>query len=70
VLASIDFVAAAKAHCWDGFHLRPDLGNLDEILDACYAGSGRSILVDVPIDADQVIGLNPRLYNLTTDTYL
>ena len=46
------------------------LDNLDEILDACYAGSGRSILVDVPIDADQVIGLNPRLYNLTTDTYL
>ncbi len=70
VLASIDFVAAAKAHGWDGFHLRPDLGNLDEILQACYAGSGRSILVDVPIDADQVIGLNPRLYNLTTDTYL
>jgi acetolactate synthase I/II/III large subunit len=69
-LAPIDFVAAAKAHGWDGYRLRPDLGNLDEILDACYAGSGRSILVDVPIDADQVIGLNPRLYNLTTDTYL
>ena len=69
-LSPIDFVAAAKAHGWDGFRLRPDLGNLDEILDACYAGSGRSILVDVPIDADQVIGLNPRLYNLTTDTYL
>ena len=69
-LGPIDFVAAAKAHGWDGFHLRPDLANLDEILDACYAGSGRSILVDVPIDADQVIGLNPRLYNLTTETYL
>jgi acetolactate synthase-1/2/3 large subunit len=69
-LAPIDFVAAAKAHGWEGFHLRPDLGNLDEIMDACYAAKGRSILVDVPIDADQVIGLNPRLYNLTTDTYL
>lgn len=69
-LAPIDFVGAAKAHGWDGYRLRADLGNLDEILDACYAGKGRSILVDVPIDADQVIGLNPRLYNLTTDTYL
>ena len=69
-LPSIDFVAAAKAHGWDGYRLRADLGNLDEILDACYAASGRSVLVDVPIDADQVIGLNPRLYNLTTDTYL
>jgi hypothetical protein len=24
----------------------------------------------VPVDADQVIGLNPRLNNLTTKTYL
>ena len=70
VLNNIDFVAAAKAHGWNGFRLRPDLGNLDEILDACYSASGQSILVDVPIDADQVLGLNPRLYNLTTDTYL
>ena len=72
VLQNIDFVAAAKAHGWDGYRLRADLGNLDDILDACYAasGKGRSVLVDVPIDADQVLGLNPRLYNLTTDTYL
>jgi acetolactate synthase-1/2/3 large subunit len=69
-LPPIDFVAAAKAHGWDGYKLRPDLANLDEILKACYAGTGQSIVVDVPIDADQVIGLNPRLYNLTTDTYL
>jgi acetolactate synthase-1/2/3 large subunit len=69
-LAPIDFVAAAKAHGWDGFRLRADLGNLEEILDACYKGSGQSIVVDVPIDADQVIGLNPRLNNLTTETYL
>ena len=72
VLQNIDFVAAAKAHGWDGYRLRADLGNLDDILDACYAasGKGRSVLVDVPIDADQVLGLNPRLNNLTTDTYL
>ena len=69
-LPMIDFVAAAKAHGWDGYKLRPDLGNLDEIMEACYSGSGQSILIDVPIDPDQVIGLNPRLYNLTTDTYL
>jgi len=39
-------------------------------MDACYEQQGQSILVDVPVDADQVIGLNPRLYNLTTKTYL
>jgi len=69
-LPSIYFVAAAKANCWDGFRVRPDLSNLGEIMDACYETEGQSILVDVPVDADQVIGLNPRHYNLTTKTYL
>jgi hypothetical protein len=39
-------------------------------VDACYARDGRSFLVEVPIDPDQLIGLNPRLANLTTKTYL
>lgn len=69
-LPSIDFVAAARAHGWDGFRLKPDLSNLREIMDACYAQQGRSILVDVPVDGDQVIGLNSRLLNLTMKTYL
>ena len=69
-LPGIDFVRAAKAHGWDGFRLKPDMSNLPEIMDACYEQTGRSILVDVPIDADQLIGLNPRLLNLTTGTYL
>ena len=69
-LPSIDFVGAARAHGWEGFRVKPDLSNLKEIIDACYETQGQSILVDVPVDADQVIGLNPRLYNLTTKTYL
>lgn len=70
VLPSIDFVAAAKAHGWGGYYLKPDLSNLEEIMDACYETRGQSILVDVPMDTDQEIGLNPRLLNLTTGTYL
>ncbi len=69
-LPSIDFVGAAKAHGWDGFLVKPDLSNLAEIMDACYEERGQSILIDVPVDNDQVLGLNPRLYNLTTETYL
>ncbi len=69
-LPSIDFVAAARAHGWDGFYLKPDLSNLSEIIDACYTRRDRSVLVDVPVDTDQVIGLNPRLLNLTVKTYL
>ncbi len=69
-LAHIDFVAAAQAHGWEGFHLRADLSNLAEIMEASYTRGGKSILVDVPVDPDQVVGLNPRLLNLTTETYL
>jgi acetolactate synthase-1/2/3 large subunit len=69
-LAGVDFVGAARAHGWEGFRLRPDLSNLAEIMEACYTPTGQSILVDVPVDPDQVIGLNPRLLNLTTKTYL
>jgi len=69
-LPSIDFVGAARAHGWDGFRVKADLSNLKEIMDACYETKGQSIVIDVPVDADQVIGLNPRLNNLTTQTYL
>ena len=69
-LPRIDFVAAAKAHGWDGFYLKPDLSNLKEIMDACHTPAGRSILVDVPVDNEQVVGLNARLLNLTTRAYL
>jgi acetolactate synthase-1/2/3 large subunit len=69
-LPRIDFVAAAKAHGWEGFYLKPDLSNLKEIMDACYTPAGRSILVDVPVDNEQVVGLNARLLNLTTQAYL
>lgn len=69
-LPSIDFVAAAKAHGWEGFYLKPDLSNLKEIMDACYTPAGKSILVDVPVDTEQVVGLNARLLNLTTQAYL
>ncbi len=69
-LPSIDFVGAARAHGWDGFRLQPDLSNLKEVMEACYQQDGRSKLVDVPVDPDQVVGLNPRLLNLTTQTYL
>ena len=69
-LPSIDFVKAAEAHGWDAARVAPDLSNLGDLVDACYARDGRSLLVEVPIDPDQVVGLNPRLANLTTKTYL
>lgn len=69
-LRPIDFVAAAKAHGWDAVRLSPDLADLEDVMDACYERRGRSMLIDLPVDPDQVVGLNPRLHNLTTATYL
>lgn len=69
-LRPIDFVGAAKAHGWDAVRLSPDLSDLEDVMDACYERRGRSMLIDLPVDPDQVVGLNPRLYNLTTTTYL
>ena len=69
-LPQIDFVKAAEAHGWDGARVAPDLSNLEDIVASCYKRDGRSFLVEVPVDADQLIGLNPRLTNLTTKTYL
>lgn len=69
-LPQIDFVKAAEAHGWEAARVAPDLSNLADIVDACYVRDGRSFLVEVPIDPDQLLGQNPRLGNLTTKTYL
>ncbi len=66
-LAALAFVVVAWFATADALTRRLPF---DEKAFAQAQASGRSILVDVPIDPDQVIGLNPRLYNLTTDTYL
>jgi acetolactate synthase-1/2/3 large subunit len=69
-LPHIDFVKAAEAHGWDAVRIAPDLSNLKDTMDAAYERRGRSMLIDLPVDADQILGLNPRLNNLTTKTYL
>ncbi|MGH2472858.1 MAG: thiamine pyrophosphate-dependent enzyme [Candidatus Limnocylindria bacterium] len=69
-LPHIDFVKHAEAHGWDAVRIAPDLSNLTDTMDAAYERKGRLMLVDLPVDADQLLGLNPRLNNLTTKTYL
>ena len=55
-LPTIDFVAAARAHGWDGVRLAPDLSNLPDIMEACYTRAGRSLLIEVPMDIEQELG--------------
>lgn len=63
-LGVVDYCAIARANNWDAIRLAPDLGNLDEVLGRIDAGPARSLLIEVPVDPNQVLGKNPRLKNL------
>lgn len=63
-LGAVDYCAIARANNWDAIRLASDLGNLEEIFGCIEAGPARSLLVEVPVDPNQVLGKNPRLKNL------
>ena len=62
-LTRMDFGAMAGACGWRSAALRPELTNLDDILDAHRAGPA-STLVTVPVDSGHILGINPRAGNL------
>lgn len=63
-LPRADYAAIAAASGWIGCRLRPDLDNLDELMAQAYQPGRPSMLVQVPVDAAQELGLNPRAANL------
>lgn len=63
-LTAMDFGDIARACGWAAFDLKPDLTHLEEILRLHQGRSGKSILVTVPVDTGQLLGLNPRAGNL------
>ncbi|MBB3568835.1 thiamine pyrophosphate-dependent enzyme [Rhizobium sp. BK491] len=63
-LYRIDFGLMARACGWTSRKLMPDLSNLAEIMRESYSPGHPSILVEVPVDAEQVVGQNPRANNL------
>jgi acetolactate synthase I/II/III large subunit len=69
-IAPIDFVKAAQAHGWRGVKLNCDLSNLAEIMELCYQKRNKSILIEIPVDPNQIVGGNPRYENLSFETYL
>jgi len=61
----IDYVRMAKAQRWDGFNLRPDLDNIEKIMNrANEPGNTKSMLVRVKMHPDDDLGQNPRLDTL------
>ena len=65
-LHSIDYCGVAKAHGWDAEYLDPDLSNINNLFDRMTDKNklSRSLLIEVPVDALQLLGSNPRLKNL------
>lgn len=63
-LAQADYAAIAAASGWIGCRLRPDLANLDELMARAYRTERPSMLIQVPVDAAQILGTNPRIANL------
>ncbi|UTN03292.1 thiamine pyrophosphate-dependent enzyme [Flavobacterium bizetiae] len=65
-LKSIDYCGVAKAHGWDAEYLNPDLSNIKSLFDRMTDKKqlSRSLLIEVPVDALQLLGSNPRLKNL------
>ncbi|ASY81983.1 acetolactate synthase II [Pectobacterium polaris] len=63
-VCALDYCAIAKACGWDVKTLQPDLANLEDVLVRAGEIGRPSLLIDVPVDAHQRLGSNPRIRNL------
>lgn len=63
-LKALDYCAIARASGWEADSLAPDLSNFDLLLEKIGHQPQRSWLIDIPVDALQVLGHNPRVRNL------
>lgn len=63
-LKQLDYCSIARACGWEAEQLAPDLSNLNYLLDKTTGNTMKSLLIDIPVDALQVLGRNPRVQNL------
>lgn len=61
IVKPLDYCTIAKACGWQAVKLKPDLSNLEQIFATPHT---TSLLIDVPVDPEQIIGVNPRVRNL------
>ncbi|WP_051880747.1 thiamine pyrophosphate-dependent enzyme [Buttiauxella noackiae] len=60
----LDYCAIARACGWEAEKLAPDLSNLEALLNRSTRSDAPSLLIEVPADAMQILGHNPRANNL------
>ena len=63
-LKPLDYCAIARACGWEAAQLAPDLSNLSVLLEKATGDAMKSLLIDIPVDALQILGHNPRVRNL------
>ncbi|MCS3429942.1 thiamine pyrophosphate-dependent enzyme [Klebsiella sp. BIGb0407] len=63
-LKVLDYCAIARASGWEAESLEPDMSNFDLLLEKIGHRGQKSWLIDIPVDALQVLGHNPRVRNL------
>jgi len=63
-LKPLDYCAIARACGWEAAQLAPDLSNLNFLLEKATGNTMKSLLIDIPVDALQILGHNPRVRNL------
>lgn len=63
-LKQLDYCSIARACGWEAEKLYPDLSNLNYLLEKMMNEPMKSLLIDIPMDALQVLGYNPRVNNL------
>ncbi len=59
----IDYCKLAEACGWRSSKLNIDLSNLEDLLDSTL-DSNQSLLIEVTVDPNQILGINPRVHNL------
>lgn len=63
-IVPLDYCAIAEASGWEAVGLAPNLDNLEKLL-ARPSGIGTpSLLIEISVDANQILGENPRINNL------
>lgn len=60
----IDYCLIAQACGWRAAKLNIDLSNLEDLLDSTLKQANKSLLIEITVDPDQLLGINPRVHNL------
>lgn len=63
-LDGIDYCGVARAHGWNAVKVSADLNELPHLLQQPLKAGETSLLIEITVDPEQILGQNPRVRNL------